>query len=244
MFEKRHIVLHQLLNFKVSKSFIKILKKIRIEPRDEKTIQGILRVARSPSKFKILTRLKTINIYSLWLLGTISEDFCVPPVIEAACDHISYRIVDIGLCRLDGLSKTSGNRQRIVDVLKSTTFDGDLTEEFEKIEAKVFKATTFPPPPFETALPLTPITNYSDLTKEAIEMRSCLRSYLSEILEESKYYFSWAGKERASVEFEKNDDGDWVLGDILGPMNDDVTDQAILEIVDHIKGYSIISLGT
>lgn len=79
---------------------------------------------------------------------------------------------------------------------------------------------------------MRPITDWAALKALALEFRNCVRTYHREVMDGRSYFYRYAegGKPVAVVELERLPVAGWVIGEVLGPENDDVAPSVMLRL--------------
>lgn len=104
-----------------------------------------------------------------------------------------------------------------------------------------YREAPFPPAPWAGTEDVRPITDWAALKALALEFRNCVRTYHREVMDGRSYFYRYAegGKPVAVVELERLPVAGWVIGEVLGPENEDVAPSVMLRLRAAFEAGSI-----
>jgi len=231
MSEKRAGVLTGLTGIRHSKRSHRLFSKVTDpEPWQESSYRNLLEIASTSPGAKAFShakkiehegisywlslplQLKTINLLRLFVSDT------------SLIEHFNDEVGDI-------FWNISGDfLQRFRDsLIKITSHDNLFWWPYINLHALI-STLPLPQPPIAGSEQLIPLRSSHELRIEALKMHNCLEAEYCNVLSGNRYYFHWDGSEHATVMLERNSEGEWQFGQILGPRNIKVSRQTRLYV--------------
>lgn len=97
------------------------------------------------------------------------------------------------------------------------------------------KKTTIPGPPWDGSKKLCPITTGQDIYKTAAEFENCLAGELVKVIGHKRYYYLWKDRSGAVVALENEPLLGWIVGDIRGHKNKEVSKRTRQKIIEEFR---------
>ncbi len=148
--------------------------------------------------------------------------------------------IDSILHRVSNADEFEEVRKRIEDVFRSI----DPRDDVHSLALRIVRAISrfdlrVPPDEIEYRAPLFPIITFEDAKREAHEMRNCLVDQFHDAFIFDEFYFSWRGRERATVAISKGLRG-WEVCEITGIENSEVSSDELRKIEDAFRGTVLL----
>ena len=98
---------------------------------------------------------------------------------------------------------------------------------------------TIPKPPWNGSQKLRPITRAQDLLKTAEKLENCLASELVNVIGKKRYFYLWKDRVATVVALENDPLLGWIVGEIKGPHNKDVSKKTKEVITEEFRAAGI-----
>lgn len=151
--------------------------------------------------------------------------------------------------RCDTVMKLIGKRTSVENVcfaidivrrIRPELTDAQIVKSMEGIQhgyvdgwvTRHYRHVSFPPAPWPGTEALRPLTSFDQLRRSALEFKNCIRTYLDQILSGTGYFYRFEkdGKGVAIVELRRVPGVGWVVNEMLGPDNDELSIHTRTEI--------------
>ena len=111
----------------------------------------------------------------------------------------------------------------------------ELSWKLQEWLSSRLKKTTIPEPPWDGSKKLCPITTSQDIYKTAAEFENCLAGELAKVIGHKRYYYLWKDNSSAVVALENEPLLGWIVGDIRGHKNKEVSRRTRQKIIEEFR---------
>ena len=231
MHQKRGCLLSQLSGKDWPKFGVRLLDKTYPEP-SKGELDLLCTMIRGSNTALALSRTKFISSEFLICLDEIDAMLVHPAVVYAYNDcYVINAMLELS-CELKQISSPRF-MQAVSESFATVRSSEDILDRCDKFLGQIavnFKP--FPQPPFKGTKTFQAIETLQNLRKEGREMLNCVGedSCLRSVINDEVYYFRWLGREKATVEFIRTKQNEWLLSQVKARENRPVSRKTLVEI--------------
>jgi len=179
---------------------------------------------------KTTRHLRALADETIMTLVNLPERLRTEEALKTVENPSAAAFFDWVLERIEGQEGKSELRSLEANLLKTSKPKTFLKALRLMVKILAARATTFPQPPWEGSEKLRPLKSFDDVKSAAHRFENCLERQIDEVLTGQEYFYEWSGSEPAIVGLEHLLGDEWVVGQICGIDNEDVTLNTALEI--------------
>ncbi len=212
-------MLESLYDLPVSKILLKVLYKLEPEKLSNENLWQLVDLTSKPEKAKALAMCPQVQAESLSGLLDLPDWLVSPGLFQLLAqilgeDQTLSAIIPPAI--LDAPKSIRHSIKKSLSKAKNLTHLETLVYHWAD---RLYDNVTFPEPPFAASDQLTPIENGLALRREGRNMHNCVAGYAQQIVSGKSYFYHWQGDYPATVQLDKDREGNWLLQEYLGYAN-------------------------
>ena len=214
----------------VPPGFVNALGKMGVSAQKTSCYVALFRLLQANPLFRhSLSHMSRIDERQIRMIEALGPKFARPNIIAILHGRSDAHAVGAALqCFLDhGLISESELMLRLRRVRKL----GELSMLIDRIYCTI----EFPEPPISASSGCRAICSADELACVSRRFRNCLRTYIPDVIRGEMYFYEWSGDEPAVIRLTAERPFGWLVGEIWGIQNRNVSRHCREEICDHFK---------
>lgn len=135
------------------------------------------------------------------------------------------------------LAKSLERKLTVAQKVKIEPFE--LQWKLQEWLSSRLKRTSIPAPPWGGSKKLCPITNSQGIHKTAADFENCLAGELAKVIGHKRYFYLWKDRSGAVVALDNEPLLGWIVGDIKGHQNKEVSKRTRQKIIEEFRTAGI-----
>lgn len=215
MHEPRGALLTRLLDAPVHDRHVRAICRVPVAELSDRAILDIIGLMGPEADPALFQRAPTIPAQAVRLLRQLPRWMLHPAVAAALCANPceEKRLAEVLTPRV--VNAPLAERPRILRILRTATSGAEFCRRLLRANWKLREAEPFPPPPMPGTEALQPIRTPGELAREGRRLRHCVADHEEDVWDGGSYFYRWLGRERATVELQRDGDGFWRLCDAV-----------------------------
>lgn len=218
------------------RALIPVLGKLGGQVHRRSIYRAMVEVAADPSRWKVLRHYARIAPVHLRLISMLPEGYPRAALVRKARNEQECEAIVSAVEKVEAILGVAERRRLVASFCALKTIK-DLQPWLREILADV----PFPEPPWPGTEDLRPLRNGRELKAAALQFRNCAASFTDEARGGTMhFYLSGRGRAQVMVAIEQNAYFGWIIHDLKGRENREISKPRMKEIVEAFEAAGVL----